>query len=303
MRYSSCHRDTSSSVTVDSPAIEQQVREALMSNTDSPLTSHLSSMPKIPYSLATPIDRPGSVHQPHVGLDKDMPIATCVVRPSSLDRLQAYLLLGERRQACHYALDQKMWAHAMLIASSLDKEMWKDVTTEFIRSELGATVGAELGRRSNGRESIRVAYSLFSGQGPASGLFASSDYYSSLTLRFLLVQEISPPKSLTKSIESLQPPLPSLMATPVSPGFPKTLPTSAVAPEVLAKWPEIAATIVSNSNSGDHASALSALGDFLAADGWIEAAHVWYDTILMVYVCDAADIPLVAIYWHLKAPH
>ncbi len=248
-----------------------------MSSADSSLVSQLSSVSKVPYSLTTPIDRPGSIGQPHVGFDKDTPIATYVVRPSCLDRLQAYLLVGERRQACYYALDQKMWAHAMMIASSLDKEMWKDVTNEFIRSELGTTAGTEHARGSNGRESIRVAYSLFSGQGPASGLFSSSVSVTIPDLTFFLVQEISSPKSLAKSSESLQPPLPSLMTTPISPNFHKLSPTSAVSPEALAKWPETAATIVSNSNSGDHAPTLTALGDFLVANGWIEAAHVWYE--------------------------
>jgi hypothetical protein len=68
----------------------------------------------------------------------------------------------------------------MVIASSIDKEAWKEVVNEFLRTELGVKDG---GRRlpaslkanetsshaTNGREWLRVAYSLFSGQGPAAG--------------------------------------------------------------------------------------------------------------------------------------
>ena len=52
-----------------------------------------------------------------------------------------------------------------------------------------------------------------------------------------------------------------------------TLPTN-VSPEILAKWPDVAATIVSNRMPGD-VNGLTALGDTLAAHRWTEAAHVW----------------------------
>jgi hypothetical protein len=101
------------------------------------------------------------------------------VMPSSMDKLQAFLLRGERRRAYGYALDEKLWAHALLISSSVDKEAFKEVASEFIRSELGAHpqsshqtslngVTHDLSV-SNGREPLRVAYSLFSGQGAAAG--------------------------------------------------------------------------------------------------------------------------------------
>ena len=226
-----CQQGQTSSIVIGSTVIEQQIHEALMSSAVSSLVSHLSPVSKVPYSLTMPIDWPGSVDQSHVGFDKGTPITAYVVHPSCLDWLQAYLLVREQHQACHYALDQKMWVHTLLIASSLDKEMQKDVTNKFICSELGTTAGAEHGRGSNGWESICVAYSFFSGQGPLSGLFSS--LIPDLT--FLLVQEISSPKNLAKSSESLQPPLPSLMIMPIFPNIPKSPPTSVVSPEALAK--------------------------------------------------------------------
>lgn len=87
---------------------------------------------------------------------------------------------GETRQAYHYALDEKLWAHAMVIASSVDKAAWKEVVQEFIQSELGvreprntptlpSTQSAGAPQLANGRESLRVLYSLFSGQGSQAG--------------------------------------------------------------------------------------------------------------------------------------
>jgi COPII coat assembly protein SEC16 len=108
------------------------------------------------------------------------PIAVSTLRPSALAKIQELLLRGERRQAYHFALDEKLWAHAMVIASGIDKEAWKEVVNEFLRTELGVKDDERrlpaMSRSNeppppatNGREWLRVAYSLFSGQGPAAG--------------------------------------------------------------------------------------------------------------------------------------
>jgi COPII coat assembly protein SEC16 len=105
------------------------------------------------------------------------------LKPSHLDKIQKLLLRGERRQAYHYALNEKLWAHAMVIASSIDKESWQEVANEFIRTELDSKIvkdvkdrNSELGRGgpgsangSGGFESLRVVYSLYAGQGAAAG--------------------------------------------------------------------------------------------------------------------------------------
>lgn len=112
----------------------------------------------------------------------ESPIATSSLRPATLAKIQEFLLRGERRQAYHIALDEKLWAHAMVIASSIDKDAWKEVVNEFIHSELGvkddghrATTRAKPNEPpatlTNGREWLKVAYSLFSGQGPAAGKY------------------------------------------------------------------------------------------------------------------------------------
>lgn len=104
------------------------------------------------------------------------------VKASALDKIQELLAQGERNIAYRYALDERLWAHAMIIASSIDKEAWKEVVNEFIRSELHAqdAVGASRpGQRDattasyTGREPLKVAYSLYSGQGAASSAYCS----------------------------------------------------------------------------------------------------------------------------------
>jgi len=106
--------------------------------------------------------------------DSDVSVTT--VKSSSLDMIEELLLRGERRKALQCAMDDKLWAHAMVIASSVDKDAWKDVVNDFLRSEFpvnqhhGATAnGSAQPSGFKGRESLRVAYSLFSGQGAAAG--------------------------------------------------------------------------------------------------------------------------------------
>ena len=104
----------------------------------------------------------------------DTIIATSTVKASSLDKIEDFLMRGDRRQAVNHALDEKLWAHAMVIASSIDKESWKEVVNEFIKAELGTTIGSLNGRgketsASHSREGLKVAYSLYAGQGAAAG--------------------------------------------------------------------------------------------------------------------------------------
>ncbi|KZV90262.1 hypothetical protein EXIGLDRAFT_750750 [Exidia glandulosa HHB12029] len=192
-----------------------------------------------------------------VSSTSEAPIAVYELRPSALDKLQEFLLRGERRKAYHFALDEKMWTHALLLAKDLDKDSWKEAVQEFIRAELMTpTEGAE----SNGRESLRIMYSLISGSGASS------------------VHELVPPKALG------QPRVPEPAAalavtpmhiTPMTANFTQpTIPTN-VPNDILGRWQDIAATVVSNHVLGD-SSGLTALGDTLLSHKWVEAAHACY---------------------------
>jgi Sec23-binding domain of Sec16 len=99
------------------------------------------------------------------------------------------------------------------------------------------------------------------------------------------VQELIPPKAMPAAKDSLLAAPAGLHTTPVSPNFPHTALTSSVPPESLAKWQETAAVMAFSQTTGDSA-ALTALGDYLAANRWFEAAHAWFAcffSILAVY--------------------
>ena len=52
------------------------------------------------------------------------------------ESLRKLLIEGEREKAVWYAVDKHLWGHALLLASTLPRELWKQVTQEFIRSEV-----------------------------------------------------------------------------------------------------------------------------------------------------------------------
>ena len=83
-------------------------------------------------------------------------LASYDVRAADLERIQSFLLKGDRRSAVRFALDRSLWAHAFIIASSLDKDAWQEAVSEFARTELASTTD---------HDSLRVAYSVFAGLG------------------------------------------------------------------------------------------------------------------------------------------
>ncbi|KAG0707732.1 Sec23-binding domain of Sec16-domain-containing protein [Suillus ampliporus] len=199
----------------------------------------------------------------------ETPISVSTLFPSALDKIQEFLVRGERRQAYHYALDEKLWAHAMVIASSIDKEAWKDVVDEFLKGELGVhdaqrTAFVGRGREqvpppSNGREWLRVVYSLFSGQGPAA------------------VQELIPTNLLARTTGTLQVPAPAVAhTTPMSPSFPSPAMAAQIPASALTKWPELVAAVISSPLSPEWSATLTALGDYLVSHQQVEAAHACY---------------------------
>lgn len=157
-----------------SPQIDSAVRAALVPRLEQSADATGSSAVE-GYSPDMSPSYPVAAGSKHLN---DTPISVTTLRTSALDTIQDFLLRGERRKAYHFALDEKLWAHAMVIASSIDKDSWKEVVNEFLKTELGASVTAlplvknAPGQAAvNGRESLRVAYSLFSGQGAAAGEF------------------------------------------------------------------------------------------------------------------------------------
>ncbi|KAG9002395.1 hypothetical protein FRB93_011512 [Tulasnella sp. JGI-2019a] len=258
-----------------SPDIEKAIRNALVPRLEA--TSGTST----PYGFTAPaalenILIPGPTSSaPQSGAAA----VTYQVKPGALDKLQEHLLRGERQLAYRHALDEKLWAHAMLISSSMDKDAWKEVASEFIRTELGVDATRAAVDPSNGRESLRVAYSLFAGQGAAAGMIISLGYTAKVANGQNSVNELLPPKPLAGGLSSFMQPIPPSPLVPVTPITDMTngglknvgpIPTA-----VLSKWPETAATIKSNTTAGDSA-AITALGDALIRNKWPEAAHACY---------------------------
>ncbi|KKY22994.1 putative copii coat assembly protein sec16 [Phaeomoniella chlamydospora] len=77
------------------------------------------------------------------------------VDPSAVEQIRIFLLHGEREKAVWDAVDHRLWAHAMLIASTLDRTVWKQVVQEFVRQEV-KTVGENT-------ESLAALYQCFAG--------------------------------------------------------------------------------------------------------------------------------------------
>ena len=207
-------------------------------------------------------------------------------KANDLDAIQSYLLRGDKREAVRYALDHMLWAHALVISAGVDKDLQASVTREFIQSELASHSGGV-----TGREPLKVAYSLLSGAGASSSRSLSRTSIS--TCQFMIgfvVQEFIPPRSLlaqqgpTQSFTSLSAAAPydpaSRSPTPASMDY-----RSDISPDVLDKWRETAAMIVANRTSGD-SQALMNLGDALAANGWLKAAHAWSAVLILLPYVD-----------------
>lgn len=77
------------------------------------------------------------------------------VDPKAVDELKTLLTKGDREKAVWHAVDQRLWAHAMLLSSTLDKNIWKQVVQEFVQKEV-----KKLGRDN---QALAVLYEIFAG--------------------------------------------------------------------------------------------------------------------------------------------
>ncbi|KAI7825987.1 Sec23-binding domain of Sec16-domain-containing protein [Gamsiella multidivaricata] len=153
-------------------------------------------------------------------------------------------------------MSSNLWAHALVISSCVNKELWKEAVNGFVNQELTAN-GSDL--EPNGREALRVLYALFSGQTqnaiteliPPGLRVAASDPQN----------EAEAPADQFVTAESL-----SMMKPVEEPKVPGAS---------LSQWRDTLAMILSNRTSGDQ-TAISSLGDLLMKEGWVEAAHICY---------------------------
>jgi len=139
--------------TVNNPKFDSAVRDLLIESSDSIASS--SNTFVSPFG-STSDQKSGEVLQ------------TYELKSDFLNQIQSMLLKGERREAVQFAIEKKMWAHAMTIASSVDKDSWRDVVKQFSDFEI-LQAATSSGAVSAERLGLKVAYDLISGQEPSEG--------------------------------------------------------------------------------------------------------------------------------------
>lgn len=77
------------------------------------------------------------------------------VDPEAVRMIKTNLLKGDRTAAVWHAADKRLWSHALLIASTVGKDLWKQVVQEFVKHEV-KTLG-------EGVESLAVLYEILAG--------------------------------------------------------------------------------------------------------------------------------------------
>ncbi|KAJ5109892.1 hypothetical protein N7532_002537 [Penicillium argentinense] len=75
--------------------------------------------------------------------------------PRYMEELRNDLLMGEREKAVWSAVDRRLWGHALIVSSTMDKSVWKQVVQEFIRREVKSTTA--------NAESLAALYEIFAG--------------------------------------------------------------------------------------------------------------------------------------------
>jgi hypothetical protein len=83
-----------------------------------------------------------------------------VASVQALHQIEQLLLLGNRSDAVKLASENKLWAHALVLASCVGKDVWKETVSSFIQDQLGHEAS---------NEGLRVAYGLFAGLGRQAG--------------------------------------------------------------------------------------------------------------------------------------
>ncbi|KAG8802519.1 hypothetical protein FRC17_006397, partial [Serendipita sp. 399] len=256
-----------------SPAIEEAIRTVLLGpklDGEAPA----GEISALGYQYASAPFYPGdgqSIAKP------DTVTATYQTKASSLEKIQEHLLHGERKQAYRLALDERLWAHALLISRDLDEESWSEAAHEFIRIELSSqSTGYDphSSNPSDGRESLRLAYGLFAGDGPAA-------------LKLL----VPPAKFGLDGLQSHS--RVSSSHASISPDVPVTEATS-VPEETWAQWRKLLAAAIANQGSNQTA-ATTALGDYLLANNWVEPAHCCYLLALSTSPFTGASAPGVRV--------
>lgn len=123
-----------------SPAIEQSLRQAVFPNLQNQTSDN---------SYGGTFANSGSLRT------LNNPPQSDAVDPRWMEDLRNDLFLGEREKAVWGAVDRRLWGHAMIVASTMDKSVWKQVVQEFVRREIKST--------TSNSESLSALYEIFAG--------------------------------------------------------------------------------------------------------------------------------------------
>lgn len=85
-------------------------------------------------------------------------LATYNLTNDFLRSMRDLLMQGDRQGAIRKAVDQKMWGHALLIASSVSPVVWRETAGQFIRYELRETGAKDF-------DSLRFLYGVLGNEG------------------------------------------------------------------------------------------------------------------------------------------
>ncbi|KAG0160582.1 hypothetical protein PDIDSM_8112 [Penicillium digitatum] len=85
----------------------------------------------------------------------EMPSQPDAVDPQWLEELRLHLIYGDREKAVWSAVDRRLWGHAMIISSTMDRSISKQVAQEFVRREVRS--------KSTNTESLAALYEIFAG--------------------------------------------------------------------------------------------------------------------------------------------
>ena len=77
------------------------------------------------------------------------------VDPATVEQIRKHLLGGDREKAVWAAVDKRLWGHAMLIASTVSPELYKQVAQEFVKKEVNLP--------GHNNESLATLYDVLSG--------------------------------------------------------------------------------------------------------------------------------------------
>ncbi|CEI87060.1 hypothetical protein RMCBS344292_01480 [Rhizopus microsporus] len=161
-----------------------------------------------------------------------------------LSKIERYLMRGDRAGAVNYAMQEDLWAHALIISSCVGKDLWQQVISSFVDREMNATAEMRRNRTfhniAGSNQPLRVLYCLFSGVGSAA-------------MKEFILNDIQ------------------YVNAPYCPATAKPI----VDVKQLSRWRDTVAIILANRTLRD-SEALTALGDIMKEHGWIDAAHICY---------------------------